>query len=944
MQAYCSTCKTMRDITNAQATRTADGKPLTRGTCAVCGSALMRLGATPESKQEAEGSRQKAESRVPNADGGKQSASQLPASDRGALELSEPRTFDARPQTRRKQSSAPKRASRSRRAHTDSTSQSDAESPASNLQRPTSNDALVIVESPAKAKTIGKFLGRGYRVRASVGHIRDLPSKGIGVDIEHNFKPQYEITAKKRDVVKELREYAQGAKEIYLATDPDREGEAISWHLASVLKPQISGKPLHRVEFHEITRAAIDHAFSHPRGIDMDRVNAQQARRVLDRIVGYTISPLLSKKMHKWNLSAGRVQSVAVRLVVEREREIQNFVPVEYWSIEAELKKQGGETTEDGRQRTDTIEQPAAEPSTVLGAVSRPPTTNGITPIDSSVNRPSSSVSDIFRARLIKIGDKDFECHTGEAALKLKEILEKCAYRVLDVRRKDATRNPNAPYITSTLQQDASRRLGFNPKRTMRIAQELYEGLEVGDEGTVGLITYMRTDSTAIAETAQKEALEYIEQKFGEAYLPPKPRVYSRKVAGAQEAHEAIRPTKTFREPNAIRQYLNNDQFKLYDLIWKRFVASQMASAVFDTTAVDIEAKSPVASSQSSEQPVQSPTAHLQSPIYLFRANGSILKFAGYLAVYGRSVGDEDEEDDSDKRLPPLEKNEPLDLLGIYPEQHFTEPPPRYTEATLIKALEQHGIGRPSTYAPIMSNIQERGYIEQIENRRLKPTELGFVVNDLLVAHFSDIVDLGFTAQMEEKLDAVEEGKQDWVKLLRDFYDPFKQTLDRAAEQMPITRLEDEKTDVLCDICGSPMVIKHGKFGKFLSCSRFPTCKGMKPLTTGVRCPKCKEGEVRERKSKKGRIFYGCSRYPQCDFVSWDKPLLEPCPNCGGLLVQSSRNVVRCVNGDYTRQETAGSKQEAVPAADAGGSKLADDKVTSNLPNLTTNDYLTSNL
>ncbi|HZQ10442.1 MAG TPA: type I DNA topoisomerase [Anaerolineae bacterium] len=847
--------------------------------------------------------------------------------------------MDTKPSTpRRRQSAAPKRASRSRRAHIDDTADSDAESLTSNVQRPTSNDALVIVESPAKAKTIGKFLGRGYRVRASVGHIRDLPSKGMGVDIENNFKPQYEITAKKRDVVKELREYAQGAKEIYLATDPDREGEAISWHLASVLKPQISGKPLHRVEFHEITRAAIDNAFSHPRGIDMDRVNAQQARRVLDRIVGYTISPLLSKKMHKWNLSAGRVQSVAVRLVVEREREIQNFVPVEYWSIEAELKKQDGETTED--------------PSTALRAGSQPLTADGIAPTDSSVNRPSSSVSDVFRARLIKIGDKDFECHTGEEALKLKDILEKCAYRVLDVRRKDVTRNPNAPYITSTLQQDASRRLGFNPKRTMRIAQELYEGLEVGEEGTVGLITYMRTDSTAIAETAQKEALEYIEQKFGKAYLPPKPRIYSRKVAGAQEAHEAIRPTKTFREPNAIRQYLNNDQFKLYDLIWKRFVASQMASAVFDTTAVDVEAKQPVASRQSpvasSEAPVQSsqsPTANLESQIYLFRANGSILKFAGYLAVYGRSVGDEDEEDDSDgntsgdKRLPPLEKNEPLDLLGIYPEQHFTEPPPRYTEATLIKALEQHGIGRPSTYAPIMANIQERGYIEQIENRRLKPTELGFVVNDLLVAHFTDIVDLGFTAQIEEKLDAVEEGKQDWVKLLRDFYDPFKQTLDRAAEQMPITRLEDEKTDVLCDICGSPMVIKRGKFGKFLSCSRFPACKGMKPLTTGVRCPKCKQGEVHERKSKKGRIFYGCSRYPQCDFVSWDKPLPEPCPNCGGLLVQTSRNVVRCVNGDYTRQQEGGSsKQEAVPAKNAGGSKLADDKVTPNLPNLTSND------
>lgn len=770
---------------------------------------------------------------------------------------------------RSKKAVAPKRAARSRRSRKEEAEGESDDSPISNPQSPishSSGDALVIVESPAKAKTIGKFLGRSYRVRASVGHIRDLPTKGMGVEIENNFKPQYEITAKKRDVVKELRQYADGAREIYLATDPDREGEAISWHLASVLKSQIAGKPVFRVEFHEITRNAIASAFSHPRTIDLNRVNAQQARRVLDRIVGYTISPLLAKKMSKWNLSAGRVQSVAVRLVVEREREIQNFVAVEYWSIEAELKKQeaGGGKQEAGK---------------------------------------ASNVSDVFRARLVKVGEKDFECHTGEEALKLKEVLEKCDYRVVDVRRKDVTRNPNAPYITSTLQQDASRTLGFNPKRTMKVAQELYEGLEVGDEGTVGLITYMRTDSTAIAEAAQKEALEYIEQHFGASYLPPKPRIYSNKVAGAQEAHEAIRPTKTFREPNAIRQYLNNDQFRLYDLIWKRFVASQMASAVFDTTAVDIAAD-------------ERRTTDDERPQFLFRANGSILKFAGYLVVYGRSAGDEDEEDDGDgntsrdKRLPPLDKNEPLDLLGIYPEQHFTEPPPRYTEATLIKALEQHGIGRPSTYAPIMSNIQERGYIEQIENRRLKPTELGFVVNDLLVAHFTEIVDLGFTAQMEEKLDAVEEGKQDWVKLLQDFYVPFKQTVDRAAQEMPITRVNDQVSEQVCDKCGSPMLIKRGKYGKYLACSAFPRCRNIKPMMSGVRCPKCKQGGVRERKSKKGRVFYGCSRYPECDFVSWDKPLSEPCPKCGGLLVQGARNVVRCVNGDYTRQAEVGSKQE----------------------------------
>ncbi len=820
----------------------------------------MRVGETTnDERRTTDDRRQTADSRLPMADGNL-SQPALPLAD-ARVEKNSTREKEEIAKPRAKKSAPPKRVTRSRKARAkEDEIEFDDISDSALIPHPSSLNALVIVESPAKAKTISKFLGRNYRVRASVGHIRDLPRKDLGVDIEHDFKPKYEITAKKRDVVNELREYAQGAREIYLATDPDREGEAISWHLASVLKNQIANKPVHRVEFHEITRDAIQSAFSHPREIDMGRVDAQQARRVLDRIVGYTISPLLAKKMKKWTLSAGRVQSVAVRLVVEREREIQNFVAVEYWSIEAELKKKG-----DGSQGT---------------ADGKP------------IPIPQSPTPDIFRARLVKVGDKDFECHSGEEALKLKEVLEKCDYRVLDVRRKDVTRNPYAPYITSSLQQDASRRLGFNPKRTMKVAQELYEGIDVGEEAAVGLITYMRTDSTNVAEAAQKEALEYIEQKFGEKYLPPKPRVYSKKVAGAQEAHEAIRPTKTFREPNAIRQYLDNDQFRLYDLIWKRFVASQMASAIFDTTAVDIEANE-------ANHPIT------QSPDFLFRANGSVLKFAGYLAVYGRNVGDEDEENEADKRLPPLEKNEPLDLLGIYPEQHFTEPPPRYTEATLIKALEQHGIGRPSTYAPIMANIQERDYIEQIEGRRLKPTELGFVVNDLLVAHFAEIVDLGFTAQMEEKLDAVEEGKANWVALMREFYGPFKETLDRAAQEMPITIVADEKTDVMCDLCGAPMVIKKGKYGKFLSCSRFPACKGMKKITTGVHCPKCKTGELREKKSKKGRVFYGCARYPDCDFASWDKPINEPCPNCGGLLVQGTKNVIRCVNGDYTRAANA---------------------------------------
>ncbi|MGB8645531.1 MAG: type I DNA topoisomerase [Anaerolineae bacterium] len=739
---------------------------------------------------------------------------------------------------------------------------------------------LVIVESPAKAKTIGRFLGRGYRVRASVGHIRDLPERQMGVDIEQGFKPHYVITPKKRDVVQELKALAHAASAIYLATDPDREGEAISWHLVQALDKDIRGKPVHRVEFHEITQDAIRHAFAQPRILDMDLVNAQQARRVLDRIVGYTISPLLRKKMTKKGLSAGRVQSVAVRLVVEREREIQNFTPVEYWSIEAELAKQ------------------AAAPEPAVG-VRLQSQVAGPTP---QVTAPNSAVES-FHARLVKINDKDFECHSGLEAHRLKETLEKCDYGVLEVRRKDILRNPAPPFITSTLQQAASRKLGFNAKRTMAAAQQLYEGLPIGAEGNVGLITYMRTDSTHVAESAQKEAGAFIQQTYGESYLPKTPRLYSKKVAGAQEAHEAIRPTQTFREPQAIRAYLNADQYRLYELIWKRFVASQMASAIFDTTAVDI-----AANRQPADHLLAPSTANLETrpspvPEFLFRANGSILKFLGFLKVYGRATGDQDEEEDADKRLPPLVKDEPLDLLGIFPEQHFTEPPPRYTEATLIKALEQFGIGRPSTYAPILSHIQERDYIEQIENRRLRPTDLGFTVNDLLVAHFPEIVDVGFTAKMEEQLDAVAEGKQEWVQLLGDFYTPFKQSLDRAASEMPAMHLGDEKTDIRCDKCGSPMVVKHGKFGKFLSCSRFPKCKNAKSPTTGVPCPECKQGELAEKKSRQGKTFYSCSRYPDCKFATWDRPVLEPCPKCGGLMVDKGKGGVACLKGDYRRTQ-----------------------------------------
>lgn len=815
MEAYCVKCKTKREMQNAQALYSAKGAAYSQGVCGVCGTKLTRLGTT------------EAHATMPR-----------------------PQTADDRPQTKSQSGESTESPIVNRKAQT-------FKSPISNFQSPISK--LVIVESPAKAKTVGKFLGAGYRVRASVGHIRDLPERQMGVDIENNFRPHYVISPKKKEVVKELKQLASNASEVFLATDPDREGEAISWHLAAALKDALAGKPVHRVEFHEITRDAIDRAFAHPREIDQHLVDAQQARRVLDRLVGYTISPLLRKKINTKNLSAGRVQSVAVRLVVEREREIQAFVPVEYWSIEAELQKQ----TEDGR--------------------------------------PSSVVPQAFRAKLVKVGDKDFECHTGADALKLKEILELCDYTVIDVRRKDVVRNPSPPFITSTLQQEASRKLGFNAKRTMSVAQKLYEGVNIG-EGSVGLITYMRTDSTNVAESAGKEAWAYIKEKFGEEYLPKTPRIYKKKIAGAQEAHEAIRPTSVFREPAALKQYLDADQFKLYDLIWKRFVASQMASAIFDTTAVDIGANSRQRSAISG-----------QPPDYLFRANGSILKFKGFLAVYKEGKDEPTDPDDEMNRvLPPLAPQEPLDLLGIYPEQHFTQPPPRYTEATLIKALEEKGIGRPSTYAPILSTIQERGYIERMPDKRLKPTDLGFIVNDLLVKHFPNEVDVGFTAQMEERLDQVAEGEQDWVQVLRDFYAPFKQTLDRAAIEMPNVTLEAEKTDEVCDKCGAPMVIKRGRFGKFLACSRFPECKNTRNLSasggsanTGVTCPECKQGQIVERKSKRGRIFYSCNRYPACKFALWDKPVSTPCPQCGSLMTLKGKNGVKCTKCDYAGERAA---------------------------------------
>ncbi len=702
---------------------------------------------------------------------------------------------------------------------------------------------LVIVESPAKARSIGRYLGSGYTVKASMGHIRDLPKSTMGVDVDHDFTPKYLIPRDKNKVVKELKESVQGAREIYLATDPDREGEAIAWHLIQATDAE--SKPLHRVVFNEITPEAVITAMDNPRDIDMDLVDAQQARRILDRIVGYSVSPLLWKKV-KRGLSAGRVQTAALRIVVEREREVDAFVPVEYWSLDADLAK----ITDGG---------PAAR--------------------------------DTFRASLHQSHGKKSELTEGSQAHAIVEALEGASWRVSDVVRRETRRRAQAPFITSTLQQEASRKLGFAVRRTMSIAQELYEGIDLGAEGTQGIITYMRTDSTNVSVSAQAAAREVIAAKFGPDFVPDKPPVYSRKSKGAQEAHEAIRPTSPQRDPQSVRKLLSAPQFKLYQLIWQRFMASQMASAVLDNTRVDVGAGS------------QAEVDQGNAP-YTFRATGSIVKFQGWMAVYqqGRDEGETDELDRG--ALPDVARGEDLNLLKLLPEQHFTQPPPRYTEATLVKALEEQGIGRPSTYAPTIATLQARNYVS-VEERKLLPTELGFVVNDLLVEHFPNIFDIGFTSQLEGELDEIASGERAWVPTLQEFYTPFTSTLEKAEQTMERVQIKDEPTDEICEVCGRPMVIKLGRYGKFLACSGFPDCRNARPLLTkiGVECPTCHQGEVVERRSRKGRTFYGCERYPDCDFVSWNKPTGEACPECGEYLVYVGRGAsVKCSSCHYTGQ------------------------------------------
>ncbi|MCC2931477.1 MULTISPECIES: type I DNA topoisomerase [Bacillus] len=687
------------------------------------------------------------------------------------------------------------------------------------------SDYLVIVESPAKAKTIERYLGKKYKVKASMGHVRDLPKSQMGVDIEQNFEPKYITIRGKGPVLKELKTAAKKAKKVYLAADPDREGEAIAWHLAHSLDLDLNSDC--RVVFNEITKDAIKESFKHPRMINMDLVDAQQARRILDRLVGYKISPILWKKVKK-GLSAGRVQSVALRLIIDREKEINDFKPEEYWTIDGTFLK-GQETFE----------------ASFFGK-------NG-------KKLPLKSEADV------------------------KDILSQLKgnkYTVEKVTKKERKRNPALPFTTSTLQQEAARKLNFRAKKTMMIAQQLYEGIDLGKEGTVGLITYMRTDSTRISNTAVDEAAAFIDQTYGKEYLGGK-RKPAKKNENAQDAHEAIRPTSVLRKPSELKAVLGRDQLRLYKLIWERFVASQMASAVLDTMSVD-----------------------LTNNGLTFRANGSKVKFSGFMKVYVE--GKDDQLEEKDRMLPDLQEGDTVLSKDIEPEQHFTQPPPRYTEARLVKTLEELGIGRPSTYAPTLDTIQRRGYVG-LDNKRFVPTELGQIVLELIMEFFPEIINVEFTAKMEKDLDNVEEGNIEWVQIIDNFYTDFEKRVKKAESEMKEVEIEPEYAGEDCELCSSPMVYKMGRYGKFLACSNFPDCRNTKPIVKqiGVKCPSCGEGNIVERKSKKKRIFYGCDRYPDCEFVSWDKPIERKCPKCGKMLVEKKLKKgiqVQCVECDYKEE------------------------------------------
>ena len=751
---------------------------------------------------------------------------------------------------------------------------------------------LVVVESPAKARTVGQILGNKYLVTASMGHVRDLPKSTLGVDTEQDFNPKYLTMKDKRDLVKELKEAGAKASDIFLATDPDREGEAISWHLQAAAGWDKFEKPPKRVVFHEITKQAVEEAFEHPREIDMQLVNAQQARRILDRLVGYEISPLLWLKV-KLGLSAGRVQSAALRMIVDREREITAFVPQEWWSLEAELHK------------------------------------------DTDPNLPANLFTATLHSRK---GSRKLSINDEATARGLEAELQGAAYSVDAVEKKPRRQRPAPPFITSTLQQDAGRKLRFTAQRTMALAQQLYEGLNVGSEGSVGLITYMRTDSVNVADTAVRETRDYIRQRFGKEYTPDKPRAYRTRSKNAQEAHEAIRPTSVGRTPQAMAAYLDRDQLRLYTLIWERMVASQMADALLEATTVEIDARC-VAPSDS---------------VFRFRATGSVLKFPGFRAVY--LEGRDDAADGSENALPELAAGNGLTNRKLEASQHFTQPPPRFTEATLIREMEEKGIGRPSTYAPTIATLVEREYVQR-EQRRLSPTELGCTVTDLLTERFADVMAPEFTAKMEEDLDSVAQGEQDWVPMLRDFYGPFHQAVNLAEEAFtpscekcgqPMTmmmgrfgrflacsgypacqntrnmrdngeRPADEPTDEICEKCERPMVIKTGRYGRFLACTGYNAednpCDNRRNIVTksDVPCPKCGGDLVQRRARKSGRPFWGCANYPECEFLVNTEPLPAPCPDCGGMLVAAARGLARCNDCKWKGDPPATDSADAAP-------------------------------
>lgn len=702
---------------------------------------------------------------------------------------------------------------------------------------------LVIVESPAKAKTIEKFLGKDYSVLASNGHLRDLPKSKFGVDVENNFEPDYLTIRGKASIIRELKDEAKKARKVYLATDPDREGEAISWHIATLLDLDPAADC--RIEFNEITKNAVVQAIDHPRAIDMQRVDAQQARRVLDRVVGYKLSPLLWKKVRR-GLSAGRVQSVAVRIIVEREREIRAFVPEEYWTITASLKSGTSE----------------------------------------------------FEAKYYGPGGKKGALHNKEEADAVLAAVKGVPFVITEVKTGERRRHALPPFTTSFLQQAAGAKLGYTAKKTMMLAQRLYEGVPLENGASTGLITYMRTDSTRISKEAQEEARSYVHDRFGAGYVPEKPNVFRAKKT-AQDAHEAIRPTSVLHTPEKLRAYLEPDMLKLYTLIYNRFLASQMSDAVYKTLSYTIDADGQT-----------------------FRASGSSLEFAGHLAAY-----DSAREEDEARMLPLLEKGTVCDLVKLTPKQSFTQPPARYTEASLVKFLEEQGIGRPSTYATIISTIQDRKYVEK-DGRSLQPTELGEVVTDLMLNNFGEIVDVAFTAGMEEKLDQVEVDGIDWHQILSDFYPPFEKDLETADKTVERVKLTERESDVICEKCGARMVYKTGRFGEFLGCPNYPECRNTKPVVKeiAVPCPKC-GGKIVERKSKKGRKFYGCASYPDCDFVSWDEPVAEKCPVCGAFMVKG-RVAPRCSNEECPtnagRRRTAVKKTAGAKKKPAGRKKRKD--------------------